>query len=286
MKPFRWNIKKREQLGRLVSGAPPETYTEFPSQLRECSARVVAVAGDSNLVFVGRSPESLFDYLSGVFLGSNWSNRLSLVNLSLRGQEIGAGAHEQEVALQGFRQHLSDLELSPSDIASSNRLVTLVDLVASGQTFGKILGLLTQWASQEGVDVSAVRRRLRFVGVTWRSKPSPNTFRWHQHASWLETFPRIVAKNVSIPGVLWNYLGNNQSKVAVSHPPWRWADTDAAKPPRQESNIEALRLALELFELGSCVEERQLFASQLANQHAMRESWFRGLINELRGCSV
>ncbi len=62
---FRWNIARREQLGRLVTGESVEGLPWILEEVRRCAARVIAMAGDSQLVFVGRSPEALFDYLTG-----------------------------------------------------------------------------------------------------------------------------------------------------------------------------------------------------------------------------
>ncbi|MCG8457000.1 MAG: hypothetical protein MI919_12025 [Holophagales bacterium] len=162
----------------------------------------------------------------------------------------------------------------------------MIDLVDSGSTYGHLMKLLTDWAKRDRVDLPAMRRHLRFIGITWRSKPSPNTFRWQQHAPWLDTFPRIVAKNVSIPGSLWSYLGNAQPKVALAHPPWRWADQRYSKPPRYETNLQALRLALKVFEAGSSEPEREALASELAQLHEMRQSWLRRLVSDLRGLAV
>jgi hypothetical protein len=50
--PFRWNLARREQLGRLVEGAPAELGS-IVRDLRDCCARVMAQAGDSRLMFVG-----------------------------------------------------------------------------------------------------------------------------------------------------------------------------------------------------------------------------------------
>ena len=53
---FRWNIARREQLGRLVGREPVEVHPAVLEELRLCCARVVAMAGDARLVFIGRSP--------------------------------------------------------------------------------------------------------------------------------------------------------------------------------------------------------------------------------------
>ena len=39
--PFRWDIKKREQLGNLPEVERAETYGEFFEDLRTCAANVV-----------------------------------------------------------------------------------------------------------------------------------------------------------------------------------------------------------------------------------------------------
>jgi hypothetical protein len=39
IRPFRWNVAKREQLGRLLDGPQTETYPDFETDLRAVSAR-------------------------------------------------------------------------------------------------------------------------------------------------------------------------------------------------------------------------------------------------------
>src|SRR5215470_4608289 len=76
-KPFRWDLSRREQLPQVPLSSmavfrhwPQVKYSpEFEQELRICAARVIAAAGDTDWVFVGRSPEHLFDYLSGIFEG-------------------------------------------------------------------------------------------------------------------------------------------------------------------------------------------------------------------------
>jgi hypothetical protein len=63
---FRWDLTQRTRLGSLVDIELPETPQTFIYDVVESCARVVAAAGDSDIVFVGRSPESLFHFLSGV----------------------------------------------------------------------------------------------------------------------------------------------------------------------------------------------------------------------------
>src|SRR6185503_17566898 len=63
-KPFRWDLSHRSHLGRLVAGEPAWSYPDFIESLLTCCAKILASGGDSDLIFVGRSPESIFDHLS------------------------------------------------------------------------------------------------------------------------------------------------------------------------------------------------------------------------------
>ncbi len=57
-------------------------------------------------------------------------------------------------------------------------------------------------------------------------------------------------------------------------------------PPRANEHVEALRLALRLFDAGRRDALRERFAERLVQERAMREPWFRSLVLELRGRSA
>jgi hypothetical protein len=243
---------------------------------------VLATAGDSDLVFIGRSPESLFEYLGGAFGAAQWSSRLSMLNLSLFGWSLGGIRRLYPGAIEAVRAQLREAGLSPASVASRPHPVAFVDLVYRGGTFGQLTELLLDWAREIGYDERAVVRRLRFVAITSAVDPSPNAERWNQRCAWVRRFRPSAIASVSIPNGLWDYLGNRQEKVTRSHPPERWGDRAAQAPPRDEAHLKALRLAVKLRELAEGRDERLAFASELAGQPAMRFGWFRSLVTELR----
>jgi hypothetical protein len=187
-------------------------------------------------------------------------------------------------AVAAIRDQLAALGLSPGEIAGSARPKVFVDLVYGGSTFGHLLGLLEHWAGDTRVDVAAVRRRIRFLGITVRTKNSPNTWRWYQQVEWARRLPRSSLRSVSIPYGLWTYLGDSQKKVARWHPPARWGAEDASLPPRDEDALQALRLAHRVHERGRA--ERSRFAAELAGQGQLRDPAVRRLILQLRGTSA
>ena len=280
--PFRWNLARREQLGRLVEGPPVALHPDTVAQLRECCTRVIAQAGDSRLVFVGRSPESLYDYLCGALAGTSWEERPVLLNVSMRDQSAAQVEREYPQAMDAIRRQFRALGLSPAEIAASPRPVALVDLLLEGWTFGNLVGLLAHWSAREGVDLAAVKRRMRLVGITRRSKNSPNTWRWYQRVPWVDGFARSALRSVSIPYGLWTWLGDYQQKVARSNPPWVWGSEQLLEPPRDQWTLEALRFALAVHERAREREERERFAAGLAARPEMRDAWLRGLVLELR----
>ena len=281
VRPFRWDVARREQLGRLAHGEPAESYPEFIEDLRRCCARVIATAGDARLVFIGRSPESLFDYLSGALHATSWADRPALLNIALRRLDEPENVPDQR-ARAAVKEQFESFDLDPRSIAASSHLIALIDLISSGETMGAVIGLLLDWAVRADTDPEAVRRRLRVVGITVRGKNSPNTWRWQQRAKWAADFRPSALKGVSVPWELWDYLGNWQKKVSRTNPAWRWTDGEMQRPPRETEHGEALRLAVRVHELARTTEERAAFAALVAEQPAMRHGWLRTLVTELR----
>ena len=260
------------------------TYEWFVTELRRCAARVIAFCDNSDLFFVGRSPDCIFDYLSGLLFDSSWANRLNLLHFStgaLDWQEAFE-YYPSGVADADMRQYLTHLGLDPTGLARRERSVAIVDIVATGETFGKLVSFFKDWCVAEGSDWPAVRRKIRIVGLKQRTKTSPNTHRWQQHAEWISLLEARAVKNVSIPMVLFHFLGGGQPKMSKSYHPVWWGDPRVLVPDYDEKTLMALRLALSLFDDGMQKSDRAKFAKELSNQPAMQYSWFRDLLPEVK----
>jgi hypothetical protein len=280
-KPFRWNLTHRHHLGGLLDGERAATYKNFNDDLLGCCSRVVAFAGDSDLVFVGRSPESIFDFLSGLLFDSSWFERLELLHFSMRFREESKIRQEYPGSIDAMRQYLEQIGLHPAAIATKNRPVAFIDLVLSGDTFGRLITFLFNWSNEVGYEWKAVSRRIRIVGITIRTKTSPNTWRWQQHAEWIDLLERVAVKNVSVSPDFWSYLGDYQPKVSRSYTPDRWGDSSLTMPGYTTEQLKALRLAFDLFELGRTREMKAELISYLTEEPAMKNVWFRNLVMEL-----
>lgn len=288
--PFRWNITKREQLGRLVKSEGQLPYPTFTDELLECCARIFSFCDDADLYFIGRSPESLFDYLSGLLAPTAWANRCVLLNLSLRNYMFDSHHRSYPTLLRRtnpaaitlVRNHLQALKLTPQDIITHPRTVAFVDLVASGTTFKHLAEILFDWTRESCLSLKALKQHMRFIGITPRQKTSPNTWRWQQQHRWVQQLRPSTIKNVSIPVHLWRYLGNYQHKVARSNPPWRWDDHRMRQPSYNSASLAALELAIHLYDLGNSAEHRRRFAAQLARAPGIKHQWYRTIMHEIR----
>jgi hypothetical protein len=302
--PFRWDITKRNQLGRLLdtpvadpytwieqelAGSPwsegprtgQEHYAWLIDELVSSGARSLAFADNADLYFVGRSLESLFDYLSGLLFDTSWAGRPHLLHFSARNYSLDGIAQSNPEAVQEFRRYLAHLALDPPGLSRRERAVAFVDVVASGGTLEQLIGFLYGWCRELGGDWEAVRRKVRIVGLTPRGKTSPKTWRWQQHADWVSCLERGAIKNVSIPGGFFYYLAGAQTKLTQSFPPWRWADATVTLPQYDAPTLMALRRAVALFDAGRTRAHRTRFARELSRQPAMIHPWFRSLPGEL-----
>ena len=279
--PFRWDLTNRNHLGSLIDGEKAASYPNFLDHLLCCCSKVLALGGDSDLIFVGRSPESIFDHLSGLLFDTVWFDRLELLHFSMRFRDEQAIRLERPKAIAAMRGYLQHLGLHPEKIATRVRPVAFIDLVATGDTFGRLVTFFHNWTTAIKYDWNAVKRRLRLIGITERTKPSPKTWRWQQQTSWISGLQSRSIKNISIPRALWQYLGNYQPKVSRSYTPSRWGEPELSFPSYSAEQIQALRLAYDLFELGRPKVRREQFVSLLVKEQAMKNQWFRTLVGEI-----
>jgi hypothetical protein len=280
---FRWNIARREQLGALVprNNAPVDPW--LLRELRTACARVLEAAGDSLLVFIGRSPESLFDYLSGILADTEWAERCVLLNVSLRMRPDATIYRLAPEDVPAFLDQIRTVGLDPRTIIERGTPVALIDLIYTGYTFRNLLSLLADGATADDVSFREVRDRLRIIGLTERTKNSPNTWRWQQRTDWAQAFPRRQLKSVSLAPEFWQYLGGGQPKVTPSNPPWRWG-TPSRAVPRDAEHLTALQAAVALHDAARGRAERDAFVAELAQQQVgLRAPWLRRVALQIRG---
>ncbi|MGR6317463.1 hypothetical protein Q2K19_05630 [Micromonospora soli] len=273
--PFRWDLVTPANLGTLLDGCG-EPNLPYLDDLVECAAKVVARSGGGDLVFVGRSADSLFDLLSGVFADDERRGRLHRLAFSAR-FPLGRLPHRE---LTAARELLRGVGLTPHRLARAAEPVALVDLVYEGGTFGNLFHLLRRWVDEEREPWDVVRRKLRFVGVTARRKTSPHAFRWQQEAEWTRELPTPAVVNVSLPA-WWSYFADQQRKLTRSFRLAEWTAEEGAGPGHDEETRAALAEAVSLVAYGREPSTRRRVAALMATEPAYAHRWLRSLVGRL-----
>jgi hypothetical protein len=281
-KPFRWSVAKREQLGSFRSAEHFRPTAEHVSELRATAARVLALSDGANLAFIGRSPENFFDYLSGAFADLSDVPKLHLVQFSMRGLAPDENPHTPDnLAAIGDYFRLEGID--PAAIAKGERPIALVDVVAYGGTMKNFVEILHLLAKRDGVDWTAVQRRLRIIGLVSRTKNSPKTWRWHQHQDWLDLIPDAKIQNVSASEGFTVYITGFQSKVTESFYLSRWTEPVDGAPSPTDDQRAAIAFAADLYDIGNTRDEREALAAAIAKTQQMRGPATRALVLALRG---
>lgn len=282
IRPFRWNIEKENELGHLIGDQTADISSKFIEELTSSSARIIAFAEHSLLFFVGRSPENYFDFLSGIYSDhSALTENFQLFQFSGRNYTIQELTGNYAFNLEVFKGYMTQLGLSPSQILTRKSNTAFVDVVYRGGTFGVLIEILKNWSTDIKVDWKKVRQKIRIVGLTSRTKNSPNTWRWQQKADWIELIGKARVRNVSVTLGFWKEIADIQSKTTKSFYPERWVLEEASGPSRTKFNLEGLKLARTIFRIGQLKDTRKNLRKQLIKQNQIEHSWFKEYIKVL-----
>ncbi|ASW57818.1 hypothetical protein CIK06_18575 [Plantactinospora sp. KBS50] len=177
---------------------------------------------------------------------------------------------------------MGHLGITPHHLAHRQKPVAFVDLVHGGRTYQNLFHLLRGWISEERAAWSVIRTKLRFIGITARTKTSPNTWRWYQAAPWAAYLPRNALVSVSLGQRVWGYLADHQHKITRSFPVNRWLDQDTRLPARDPTALAALAEAVSLVAHGRSPEGRTALTAAITDEPTMHQPWLRFLVTELR----
>lgn len=282
--PFRWDLVTPDQLGSLLSGtAAPDLW--FLDDLVVCAGKVLARSGNGDLVFVGRSLDSMFDLLGGALADSRDGRQLRRLPLSFQRPGVGSWRRWRRRPLTAAEQAqarriAASLGVTPRGLARRKRPVTFVDVVYRGSTFTELFDLLRTWIDDEREPWPVIRRKMRFVGVTSQTKTSPNTYRWQQQATWTRQLPARAVVNVSLHPFVWSYFGDYQTKLTRSFRPEQWL-AEAHGPGRDERTRQALAEAAALVTYGRSPLGRRALARAIGREPTLAQPWLRALVTEL-----
>lgn len=278
-RPFRWDVTRRECLGSLV--ARPGEDLWFLDDLEACAAKVLARCGDARrLYFVGRSPASICDYLTGALESTSWAHRPVRLPFSMRDPDDRRRVLGDARLRRQMQTNLEALGLHPGDLQRGTGRAAFVDLVAAGGTFANLAVLLQCWTAEVGAQWDVVRRKLRFVAITAERRPYPGLSRLQDRVPGLELVPRSAVTEISVKARVWTHFGDDQPKVERRFHHRRWDQVDG---PRYEDHVlDAVATAATIVDLARTGPARRRLTRLVAGESEFSERWLRGLVAELR----
>jgi hypothetical protein len=278
--PFRWDLGRSEQLGSLLHGQVAEAYPQFTQDLLQVGVDCLAMSSNADLYFVGRSPDSVYDYLCGISARSWWRSRLHALPFSCYYSDAETIQKQYPNRYQGLIRYFAQLGILPAQILARPRAIALVDLVSQGRTMENLLDLLYLIARDSKITWEAVRNKIVIIGFISPLHRSGRK-RGHQQTI-VERIRHPRVRLLVTPERFWCYIGNEQPKIAASFTPECWEGTKRLKPRYEATTMEALRLEHAVYQLGLNQQQRYLFASGMGRSQSMGYRWFRELKSTLR----
>jgi hypothetical protein len=238
------------RLLRRLGRGPASTLSPYQQdRLLRCAADVLRAGGASDLVFVGRSLESVYDLLCGALSRTTWYDRVQLLQISLRNHSPQEFQQRHPDRAASLWSYFAACRLTPRQILDRPRPVAFVDVVDRGSTFDSLSRLLRFWSPSAAV-WQTVRGRLAWVAVVWENPPA-DASQWHpSRAQWTAEFDPAQVQRVFLNTHLWYYLADHQLKTTASYTPQRWGDPFVGRPPDESWFLSAARGACELYRQG------------------------------------
>lgn len=280
-----WAEAREDALDQLVEKARLRArlreFYGFREQLLETCADVLAQAEGRTMVFLGRSPENLYDLLRALLRGARRAPRLVMFPFSFRVGTAGTAtrlARAGGLAIERIARHLDEARLGPAAIANHPSGVLFVDCVAFGTTFGNLDEMLRLVAERRGADPQLMLDNVRYVGLT-KASLGWTYWRKDEESQGARFFAEGRASVVPISTRLWCHLAGDTPKTTDSYTPERWAEPPRLSP-LDEDRAEAIRLATELRLFGGQRDVRRAFAGMLGRR-AHDRPWLGSLIASL-----
>lgn len=112
--------------------------------------------------FFGRSPENIYDFMSGVFDKlEDWRRRLHHVNISMKYYEGYDKLNKTQ--MNYIKKYLIKCGLHPKQIIQRKRRTCIVDFIYSGNTIDNFTLFMEQWVKSEKLSLADMQNKFEFI---------------------------------------------------------------------------------------------------------------------------
>jgi hypothetical protein len=241
----------------------------FLDELVRGAALVVARSDDGDLVFVGRSLDSMFDLLGAALAGTPAGAGSAAA--AVAGLVVGGGARADARRPRDPRPDAVRAHAAPPSGGAGGRRALRRHVREPARRHPRLGGRRAR----------AVGRRATQAAVRGGDDPPPAEPAHRAVVAGPGVDPRAAAAvggSVSLDRFVWSYLGDVQHKLT---PPF--LPVSGVPPDRRhdERTRFALAEAVALVEYGRSAEGRRALARAMAGEPALSKPWLRTLVHHL-----
>eukprot|EP01102_Stenamoeba_stenopodia_P013625 TRINITY_DN4446_c0_g2_i1.p1 TRINITY_DN4446_c0_g2~~TRINITY_DN4446_c0_g2_i1.p1 ORF type:complete len:483 (-),score=110.02 TRINITY_DN4446_c0_g2_i1:50-1498(-) len=295
--PFRWDLNNVTGLGRKafiyrnklslnkhlandLRRMKCYDFWKFFEEFQRCVANTLALSHGSDLLFLGRSPEMIYDFLCGCFKDDeSLVSKLKLMHFSMRSVDEYEWKHDiigPSSRMSHMMTYMTSLGLDPQSLLKRKTPIAIVDFVYGGETLDNLLWLIRAWTIQLKCDWNAVRQKIMVIAIRSVARLDV-TLRGQE---WMETYggPKHWF-TVWTSDIFWVAVADRLIHMEHSYPMYQWG-----KNVRKRVVRAGLHTELFFYETAQTKGGRQEFVSELVKVNAgMRQAWFRSLVIWLKG---
>ena len=273
----------------LYRGNIPKLREECVDLSKDYSKNTVAIAAqtlalcrDGELFFIGRSAESVYDFLWGALDRLTWQSRLHLVVISTRNYEGYPALTAQQK--KGIQTYLTHLGLHPKQIIQRKRRTCLVDFVYSGWTIDAFLLLMQEWTKECRLSLADMQSKIECILFQQEGENREdlcnadfvNYYGWGRRSLHL----------VTVPHNFWYDATENVKKTLDSYTINDWGDAEGIRMLHPDNN-SGDRNMLFFREYGQSYKGKaELRKAMILQKRAMSYRWFYTILSGLNRTPV
>lgn len=257
----------------------------------QISAWILNYCRDGELFFFGRSPENIYDFLSGVFKDFSWKDRLHLVLLSTRYTKYEETLYDVITDEQktSVKKYLTSVGLHPKDIIQRKRRTCLVDFIHSGYSINNFVTIMERWCQEEKLSVKDMLFKFEFIMI---EKEEHVVELAEKGVEPYFMMTDIVNKCgyqsnsyhlITISDKLWESFSENPEKVTESYPAYKWGDDDQINFINSHHDIVGIFKARLAYDYGCHKNGKKILRKHMLDCPSMKYKWFQQILSCLNG---
>lgn len=263
---------------------PADYITEF-TQL--CGTLIAKCDDASKIVFVGRSPELLYEYIRACYGNTDYESRFAVFLFSCRisgFKDYVDWKHYAPLSRMKLRPYMRALGIAPNDIIRRKRPTAFVDYVHLGTTMNCLFYLLAEWCIEENLDFRGMISKLRIISI---ERTEAREQSWDTYGAdplceneWIRNLGTRRVRRIWIPHNTWCSFAETTAKSCSSYTSEKWGTEGMVE--MTEDRYFGLLFCRIHYNYGASREGRAALRRAIGTQAEIRWTWLREWLGMLR----